>query len=67
MSNGDGIPPNLTQNLNILRRVGTLPAVLSKSITISRGDGIPPKSSKNLHKVRRMRILSVCCIESDEW
>ena len=27
MSHGDGIPPNLTQNLNILRRGGTLSAV----------------------------------------
>ena len=29
MSRGDGIPPNLARNLEILRRVGTLPAVLS--------------------------------------
>ena len=27
MSRGDGIPPNLARNLEILRRVGTLPAV----------------------------------------
>ena len=29
MSRGDGIPPNLARNLDIFRRVGTLPAVLS--------------------------------------
>ena len=57
LSRGDGIPPNLTQNLDILRRVGTLPAVLSKSITISRGDGIPPNSAQNLDIFRRVGTL----------
>ena len=57
MSRGDGIPPNSAQNLDILRRGRTLPAVLSKSITISRGDGIPPNLAQNLDILRRGRTL----------
>ena len=57
ISRGDGIPPNLAQNLDILRRVGTLPVVLGKSITISRGDGIPPNSAQNLEILRRVGTL----------
>ena len=56
-SRGDGISANLAQNLDILRRVGTLPAVLSKSITISRGTGIPPNLTQNLDILRRGRTL----------
>ena len=37
--------------------MGTLPAVLSKSITISRGDGIPPNSAQNLDILRRVGTL----------
>ena len=58
MSHDNGIPPNLAQNLDIFRRVGTLPSVLSESITISRGDGIPPNLTQNLDILRRGRTLS---------
>ena len=52
MSHGNGIPPNLAQNLDILRRGRTLFAVLSKSITISRGDGISLDSVQNIEAGR---------------
>ena len=57
ISRGDGIPPNLARNLEILRRVGTLPVVLGKSITISRGNGIPPNLAQNLEILRRGRTF----------
>ena len=37
--------------------MGTLPAVFSKSITISRGDVIPPNLAQNLNIFRRGRTL----------
>ena len=58
ISRGDGIPPNLAQNLDIFRRVGILPAVFSKSITISRGNGIPPNLARNLDMLRRVGTLT---------
>ena len=59
ISCGDGIPPNLTQNLcYIPPRADTFCRIEFRMIAMSHGDGIPPNLARNLDILRRVGTLS---------